>query len=122
MSLTPFQTIEQLRELLPVYEQEIEESNYVPAWQRQMIYISRRFVDWLADEFIDDVQVEGCYLRECNMNLAARELYVQIYTPFPAQEQRSNLQGTHRERFRHPGEGLREMHHRPETDLKRPPG
>ena len=55
MSLTRFQTIEQLRELLPVYEQEIEESNYVPAWQRQMIYISRRFVDWLADEFIDDV-------------------------------------------------------------------
>ena len=27
-----------------------------------------------------------------------------------------------RERFRHPGEGLREMHHRPETDLKRSPG
>ena len=93
MSLTRFQTIEQLRELLPVYEQEIEESNYVPAWRRQMIYISRRFVDWLADGFIDDVQVEGCYLRECNMNLAARELYVQIYTPFPAQEQRANLQG-----------------------------
>ena len=86
--LDRFQTIEQLRELLPVYEQEIEESNYVPAWQRQMIYISRRFVDWLADEFIGDVQVEGCYLRKCNMNLAARELYVQIYTPFPAQEVR----------------------------------
>ena len=27
-----------------------------------------------------------------------------------------------RERFRHPGEGLREMHHRPATDLKRSPG
>ena len=27
-----------------------------------------------------------------------------------------------RERFRHPGEGLREKHHRPETDLKRSPG
>ena len=40
----------------------------------------------------------------------------------PAQEQRANLQGTPRERFRHPGEGLREMHHRPETDLKRSPG
>lgn len=30
-------TIEQLRELLPVYEQEINESNYVPNWQRQMV-------------------------------------------------------------------------------------
>ena len=32
-----------------------------------------------------------------------------------------NREQTFRERFRHPGEGLREMHHRPETDLKRSP-
>ena len=28
----------------------------------------------------------------------------------PAQEQRANLKGAPRQRFRHPGEGLREMH------------
>ena len=62
MPKTDRRTIEQLRELLPVYEQEINESNYVPAWQRQMIYISRKFVDWLADEF-DPGEYDGSRVR-----------------------------------------------------------
>ena len=53
----------------------------------------RSLVGWLEDAtpftlYIDDVPIKGCYLRECNLNLADRELYVQIYTPFPAQEVR----------------------------------
>ena len=59
------QTIEQLRELLSVYEQEIQESNYAPAWQRQMVYASRQFVDWLADEF-DPAEYDGSRGRRRN--------------------------------------------------------
>ena len=59
------QTIEQLRELLSVYEQEIQESNYAPAWQRQIVYVSRQFVDWLVDEF-DPGEYDGSRGRRRN--------------------------------------------------------
>ena len=39
-------------------------------------------------EVSDLEKVEGCLLRECSLNLSARRLYVQIYTPFSAQEVR----------------------------------
>ena len=44
--------IAQLRELLAEYEQEIDASRYAPKWKPQQVGQARRFVDWLAGEFV----------------------------------------------------------------------
>ena len=36
----------------------------------------------------DNDPIEGCSLRECSLNMSAQQLYITVYTKFPAQEVR----------------------------------
>ena len=50
--------------------------------------------DWfedgaMVDLKIDDLElVKGCKVRECNLNISSRDLYIELFVPFTAQEVR----------------------------------
>ena len=50
--------------------------------------------DWLHEEAmvglkIDDQElIEGCKVRECNLRISNRDLYIELFVPFTAQEVR----------------------------------
>ena len=49
---------------------------------------------WLAEDStvclkVDSLElVEGCKVRECNLNISSRTLYIGLFVPFPAQQVR----------------------------------